>query len=166
MARSSYRGDSRGKMACQRLNLNAIHIKPINVCFPIFSHRSPCQQCHDSVAGPDIGRSAAGVDFLFYHSNFAIHHPELKARKNCRQHRVRFFQLLTKASHHLYTAQTPHWWPCTLTQTSCKSSWWDTHALSIWQFHCQIKLKTVCYQPNWKSSTWVLLCTLHRIILQ
>ena len=24
------------------------------------------------------------------------------------------------------------------TQTGCKSSWWDTHALDIWQFHCQI----------------------------
>ena len=52
--------------------------------------RSPCQQCHDSVAGPDIGRSAAGAEFLFYHSNFVVHHLELKARKNCRHRLVDF----------------------------------------------------------------------------
>ena len=52
------------------------------------------------------------------------------------------------------------------TQTGCQSSWWDTHALDIWQFHCQITLKTVCYQPYWKASVWMLLCTLYMIILQ
>ena len=52
------------------------------------------------------------------------------------------------------------------TQTGCKSSWWDTHALDIWQFHCQITLKTVYYQPYWKGSAWVLLHNFHRIFLQ
>ena len=28
----------------------------------------------------------------------------------------RLFQLVTKASHHLYTTQDPHWWPCTFAQ--------------------------------------------------
>ena len=77
----------------------------IDVCFLIFAYRSPCQQCHDSVAGHGVGRSAAGVEFLFYHSNFVNHHPELKSRKNCNGHLVRHFQLVSKASQHLYTAQ-------------------------------------------------------------
>ena len=34
-----------------------------------------------------------------------VHHLELKARKNCRHRLVRLFQLVTKASHHIYTAQ-------------------------------------------------------------
>ena len=49
------------------------------------------------------------------------------------------------------------------TQTGFKSLWWDTHTLDIWQRHCQIALKTVCYKPYWKASAWVLLCTLHKI---
>ena len=81
----------------------------------------------------------------------------------------RLFQMVTKASHHLYTTQDPHWWLCTLIQGPKlvnKSSWWDTHAVDIWQFHCRITLKTVCYQPYWKASAWVSLCTLHSNILQ
>ena len=38
---------------------------------------------------------------------------------------------------------------CTRTPTGCKTSWWDSHALHIWQFHCQITFKTVWYQPYW-----------------
>ena len=72
------------------VRLNVVRIKPIDVCFLIFAHRSPCQQCHDSVAGPDVRRSAAGAEFLFYHSNFVAHHLELKAHKNCR-HRLVYF---------------------------------------------------------------------------
>ena len=54
------------------------------------------------------------------------------------------------------------------TQTGFQSSWWDTYALDIWQFHCQITLQTVCYQPHWKASVWILLSsvTIHRIMLQ
>ena len=44
------------------------------------------------------------------------------------------------------------------TQTGCKSSWWDTHAVDIWQFDCQITLKNVCYQPYWKTSAWLFIC--------
>ena len=44
--------------------------------------QSPCQQCHDSVAGPDVGWSAGGAEFLFYHSNFVVHQLKLKAHKN------------------------------------------------------------------------------------
>ena len=98
-----------------------------------------------------------------------LRRPFLKVCKNCRRHLVRLFQLVTKASHHFCTAQAPHRWLCTFTQgsqTGFQSSWWDTHALEIWQFHCQITLKTVCYQPYWKASVWMLLCNLHRIILQ
>ena len=69
------------------VSLNVVRIKPIDVCFLIFAHWSPCQQCHDSVAGPDVGRSVAGAEFLFYHSNFVVYHLKLKARKNCR-HRL------------------------------------------------------------------------------
>ena len=87
------------------VSFNGIRIKPIDVCFPIVARRPPCQQCHDSVADPDRGRSAADVDFLFNHSNLAVHHVKLKARNNCRHHFVRHFQLVTKAPHHLYTAQ-------------------------------------------------------------
>ena len=60
--------------------------------FSIFSptDRSPSQQYHDSVAGPNVGRSAAGAEFLFYNSNFVVHQLELKARKNCR-HRLTDF---------------------------------------------------------------------------
>ena len=54
---------------------------PSMYCFLIFAHQSPCQKCHDSVAGPDVGRSAAGVEFLFNHSNFVVPHLETKARK-------------------------------------------------------------------------------------
>ena len=89
----------------------SVRIKPNDVCFLIFAHRSPCQQCHDYVAVPDVGRSAAGVGFLLYHSNFIAHRLELKAHKNGRHHLVRLFQLVTKASHHLYTAQ-PHIGDC------------------------------------------------------
>ena len=49
-----------------------------------------CQQCHGSVAGPDVGRSAASAEFLFYHSNFVVHQLELKARENCRHRLVDF----------------------------------------------------------------------------
>ena len=46
------------------------------------------------------------------------------------------------------------------TQTGFQSSWWDTHAPDIWEFHCQITLKIVCYQPYWKASVWMLLSTI------
>ena len=59
-------------------------------CMFHFAHQSPCQQCHDPVAGPDIGRSAAGAEFLFYHSNVVVHQLELKARKTCRHRLVDF----------------------------------------------------------------------------
>ena len=72
------------------VSLNVVRIKPIDVFFLIFAHQSPCQQCHDSVAGPDVGRSAAGAEFLFYYSNFVVHQLELKARKNYRHHLVDF----------------------------------------------------------------------------
>ena len=65
------------------VSLNLVRIKPIDVFFLIFAHRSHCLQCHDSVAGPDVGQSAAGAAFLFYHSNFVVHQLELKACKNC-----------------------------------------------------------------------------------
>ena len=52
------------------VSLNIVRIKSIDVCFLIFGYRSPCQQCHDYVAGHGVGRSAAGVEFIFYHSNF------------------------------------------------------------------------------------------------
>ena len=72
------------------VSLNVVRIKLIDVFFLIFAHRSPSQQCHDSVAGPDVGRSAAGAEFLFYYSNFVVHQLELKARKNYRHHLVGF----------------------------------------------------------------------------
>ena len=72
----------------------------------MFAHfRSPCHQCHDSIAGPNVGWSAACFKFLLYHSNFVIPHFQLKARQNCRRHLVRLFPLVTKSSHHLHTAQ-------------------------------------------------------------
>ena len=49
-------------------------------------------------------------------------------------------------------------------QTGCKSSWWDTHAVDIWQFHCRITPKTVCYHPYWKASAWVPLYSPHQYI--
>ena len=91
-------------------------LKPIDVCFHIFAQRSPCQQYQDSVAGPDEGRWAAGIEFLVYHSNFVVHHFELKARENCRNRLVRLFQLATKDSHYFCTAQVPHRWLCTFSQ--------------------------------------------------
>ena len=72
------------------VSLNVVCIKPIDVWFLIFAHWSPCQQCRDSVAGPDVGRSAAGAEFPFYHSNFVILQLELKAHKNCRHRLVDF----------------------------------------------------------------------------
>ena len=47
----------------------------------------PVNGVNDIVAGPDVGRSAAGAEFNFYHSNFVVLHLELKARKNC-HHRL------------------------------------------------------------------------------
>ena len=65
---------------------------------------------------------------------------------DCRHHLVRLFQLVTKASQHLYLhCPSPHWWLAV--SLSC------------------ITLKTGCYQPCWKASAWVLLCTLHMIII-
>ena len=79
----------------------------------------------------------------------------------------RLFQLVTKASQHLHYPGSTSMTLCInpRTQTCYKSSWWDTHAIDIWQFHCRITLKTVCYQPYWKTSAWVSLCTLHSNIL-
>ena len=54
------------------------------------------QQCYDSVAGPDVGRSAAGVEFLFYPSNFVVHQLEFKAHKNCRHCLVNFSSWLRR----------------------------------------------------------------------
>ena len=147
------------------VRLNVVRIKPINVWFLIFAHQLPCRQCHDSAAGPDVGRWAAGVGFLFYHSNIVVHHLELEARKNCRHHLVRLFQFKPRP-HSISTLPRPHIDDFVHLPKTQTGWWWDTHALDIWQFHCQITLKTVCFQPYWEASTWVLLCTLHRIILQ
>ena len=133
-------------------SFNVVLIKPIDVCFLIFAHWSPCQQCHDSVAGLDVGRSAAGVEFLFYHSNFVVHQIQLKAsNKMLSPPRQTFLvgnQGLAPPLHcpgsMLMTLYIHPW-----TQTGCKYSWWDTDALDIWQFHLQITLKTVCCQPYW-----------------
>ena len=96
------------------MKVSIMPLKSIDVCFLIFAHRSPCQQCRDSVAGPDVGWSAAGIEFLVYHSNFVVHHFELKALKNCRHHPVKLGnQGLTPP---LCTAQAPHRWLCTFTQ--------------------------------------------------
>ena len=80
----------------------------------------------------------------------------------------RLFQLVTKASQHLHYQGFTLMTLCInpRTQTVYKSSWWDTHVIDIWQFHCRITLKTVCYQPYWKASAWVSLCTLHSNIVQ
>ena len=131
--------------------------------FPHFAHRSHCQRCNDSVAGPDVGRSAAGIEFLVYHSNFVVHDFELKARKNCRQTFLIGNQGLTPPLHCPgSTSVTLYVYP--RIQTGFQSLWWDTHALDIWQFHFQKTLKTVCYQPYWRASEWMLVCTLHRVI--
>ena len=42
---------------------------------------------------------------LGHFNDFIVHHLELRARKNGRHHLVRLFQLVTKASRHIYTAQ-------------------------------------------------------------
>ena len=149
-------------------SFNVVRTKPIDVCFLSLAHRSPCQQCYDSVADPDIARSAAGVKFLFYHSNFVVHHLELKARKTLPLSPRQTFQLITRASHHLYTAQldigdfvhlplVPNWLKIFMMRHTYP--WYMT-------IHWQITLKTVCCQPYWKSSARVLLCTFYRTIFQ
>ena len=68
------------------VSLNAGWHQAIDVYLLIFSHQLSCQKCHDSLAGPDVGWSVAGVEFLLYNSNFVVHHLKLKARQNCHCH--------------------------------------------------------------------------------
>ena len=69
---------------------------PSMYVFIIFAHRSPCQQCYDFVAGPDVSKSAAAVEFIVYHSNFVVHYFEVKACEHWYHGLVRLFQLVTK----------------------------------------------------------------------
>ena len=129
--------DSSHQLGCC-VSLNVVRIKPIAVCFLIFAHRSPCQQCHDSVAGPDVGRSAAGIEFLAYHSNFVVHHFELKACQKLPSPPRQTFPVGNQGlipSLHCPGSTSMALYIYPSTQTGFQSSWWDTHAPGIWQFH-------------------------------